>query len=207
MGTITNSNTVGSTLLAHTQLASATIAVGSPVSVATALAALINIRLGRTVATALSNEVRFALQVRMDASDNDDWVTRYEFTSGTGKTACNAPTLSSGTSAGATTFGVSSATGLAKGDRLYLRETGTPANSEWCEIKDISGTTITPFEPLTRAHTSGITVTDYAESFTWTEVLAGINGIRLIVDGGTNSSGQTVDVLALMNTLDELTTA
>lgn len=209
MTTSTLSNTTGTTLLAHTQLASAAIAVGSAVDVSGKLAALISVRAGRTVATALTNELRFALQVSMDAgTDNDDWVTRYEFTTGSGKTACNAPTLNGATSAGATTFAVSSATGIAKGDKLYLRETGTPGDSEWCEVKDISGTTVTPLAALTRAHTNGITITDLAEMpAPWTESLAGVKYVRFIADGGTNTSGQTVDVLAVMNTLDNITAA
>lgn len=206
MTTSTYANTTGIALLAHTQLASGSIVVGSPVDVAGKLAALISVRMGRTITNALTNEVRFALQVAFDDSNDDDWVTKYEFTSQTGKTACNGPTLSGGTSAGATTFSVSSATGIAKGDKLYLRETGTPADSEWCEVKDISGTTVTPYSPLTRAHTNGILITDLAEMpLPWTEVLAGVKRIRFVADAGLNTSGQTVDVVATMNTLDSIT--
>lgn len=204
MTDFTFSKTGGVALLAHTQLSSGTISVGSEVAVTTKLGARIFISLGRTTTTALTNELLFRLQTSAQDSGDDDWYDAYQFTSATGKTAANAPTLSGGTSAGASTFVVSSATGIAKGDLLYLRETGTPANSEWCLVKDISGTTVTPANNLTRAHTNGITITDFGERFTWTEVFDGVKRVRLVVDGGTNTSGQTVDVIAWMVTLDKV---
>lgn len=205
MTTSTFANTIAAALLAHTQLATATMVVGSEQSVDGKLAGKIGISLGRTVATALTNEVRLAFQVSFAVAGDDSWKTVYEFTSTTGKTACNAPTLNGATGAGATTFVVSSATGIAAGDKLYLRETGTPANSEWCEVKSIAGTTVTPLSPLTRAHTNGITITDLAEHPQWTESFAGVKRVRLIADANSNASGQTVDVLAVVNTLDNVT--
>lgn len=206
MATAVFANTVATALLAHTQLTSGLISVGAEVNVDTKLSALISVAMGRTVATALTNEVVFKLQVKMADTATDAWRTIYEFSSNTGKTAASSTTLNGATSAGATTLVVTSATGLAKGDRLYLRETGTPANSEWCEIRDISGTTVTPLNALERAHTNGINIADLAELFQpWREDLAGVEKIRLIADGGTNTSGQTVDVIAVMNTLDSVT--
>lgn len=206
MSTSNYSKTGGVVLLAHTQVSSGSIIVGSAVSVDALLAARIGISMGRTVATALTNELLFRLQGSLKDSGDDEWFSIFERTSLSGKTAASATTLNGSTSAGATTFVVTSATGLAKGDKLYLRETGTPGDSEWCEIKDISGTTVTPVDALTRAHTNGITITDLHERFSWTESLAAIRRVRLIVDGGSSTSGQTVDVLAWLMTLDSIQT-
>lgn len=203
----TFSKTGGTALLAHTQLASATIVVGSWVDVAALLAARVFVSLGRTATTALSNEVLFRLQGSAKDSGDDEAFDIYRFTSLTGKTSANAPTLSGATSAGATTFAVSSATGITAGDNLYIRETGTPANSEWSDVKSISGTTVTPFNNLTRAHTNGVTITDLAERFSWQESLAGVKRLRLIADAVSNgNSGVTVDVMAWLMTLDSLST-
>lgn len=198
-------NTIGSALLAHTVISSGTITPGASFNVAGKIAGLISVMLGRTATTALTNEFLLKFQVSMEASGDENWRTRYEFTTASGKTACVAPTLNGSTSAGATTFVVSSATGLAKGSKLYLRETGTPGDSEFCEIKDISGTTVTPMDPLTRAHTNGITITSLAElPAPWTESFAGVKRCRIVGDGGTNTSGQTVDLVVKINTLDSV---
>lgn len=203
MSDINFSKTGGRVLLAHTQLATATMAIGSWLDVSTYLAARMGVSLGRTNGTALTNEVTFRLQGSLKDSGDDEAFDIYAFTSATGKTAGNSTTLSAGTSAGATTFGVASATGIAAGSKLYLRETGTPGDSEWCEVLSISGTTVTPVDALTRAHTSGITVTTRHERWAWSESLAGIKRIRLIVDAATSASGQTVDVIAWAMTLDK----
>ena len=89
----------------------------------------------------------------------------------------------------------------------YLRETGTPANSEWSQVKSVSTNTVTPFNNLTRAHTNGIIVSDLGEVISWTEDLSSVMRVRLIVDSATNASGQTVDVLALISTLDAVAIA
>jgi hypothetical protein len=99
---------------------------------------------------------------------------------------------------------VSSATGITAGDRLYLRETGTPGNSEFADVKSMSGTTVTPFNNLTRAHTNSIAICDQAERFSWTESLVGVKRLRFIVDSATNAAGQTVDVIAWLVTLDSV---
>ncbi len=207
MTTSNFSKTGGITLLAHTQLATAVMVIGSWVDVSALMAARVGISMGRSVATALTNEVLFRLQASMKDSGDDEAFTLYERTSANGKTAAVATTLSGATSAGATTFTLASGTGIVAGDKIYLRETGTPANSEWCEVKSISGAVVTPLNNLTRAHTSGITVTDLHERMTWTESLAAIKRLRLIVDAASLASGQTVDVTALLMTLDSVATS
>lgn len=208
--TITPDKTGAVTLFATANVASATIVPGSPVTLTTKFAAGISITVGRNNGTALSNEVSLILQRSTQDTGDDAWVDVYARTTSTGKTAGNSTTLSSSASAGATTFSVASATGIAKGSKLWLKES-TIANSEYCVVKDISGTTVTPMDPLTRAHTSGITITTLAERFGWTESLGTAKRLRLIVnsaslpDGTAAVSGQAVDVTAEMMTLDSVT--
>lgn len=212
MSTASPTKTGSRSLLAHTQQASGVITVGSWVDVSALFSATIDIRIGRTVATALTNELLFRLE-GSTASSGDDNVTKlYPRTSVTGKTAASSTTLNGATSANASTFVVTSATGILAGDTLYLRE-GTPANSEWVQVKSISGTTVTPFNNLVRAHTNSINIADLGELISWTQDLSSLMRVRLVIDSASDgygvaaASGQTVDVLALMSTMDSVTIA
>lgn len=202
MTTATANKTLGGVLLAHTQQATAAVTLGSAVDVSTKFSARVFVSVGRTVATALTNELNFRLEASAKSSGNDEWYPLYPFTTANGKTACNATTLNGATSAGATTCVVTSATGYAAGDILYFRETGTPGDSEWARIKSMSGTTVTFEEALTRAHTNGITVTDLGERLSYEVNLDNVGRIRLAVDSASSASGQTVDVLAWVTTFD-----
>jgi hypothetical protein len=206
--TSTPSKTQGTALLAHTQQATAVVTVGSAIDVSGKFAAQVFVKMGRTVATALGNEVTFRLEGSAKSSANDEWVPIYVWTSQSGKTAASSTTVNDGAfTAGDTTFVVTSATGLAAGDALYLRETGTPANSEWVRVASVSGTTITMEEACTRSHTNGINVADLAESWSFSINVSAIGRIRLVVDSASNASGQTVDVIAWLVTLDSVSTA
>jgi hypothetical protein len=93
---------------------------------------------------------------------------------------------------------------------IYLRETGTPANSEWSRVNGVSGTTVTPVDNLTRAHTNSIAVTNLAESWVFDLDVQTVERIRLVVDsasgnqGITAASGQTVDVIGWYVSLDSV---
>lgn len=204
MTSFTAVKTQGSTLLAHTQQATAVITLGSAVDVATKFMIRAFIKLGRTVATALTNELAFRLEASAKSSGNDEWYPVLTFNSASGKTASVAPTLNGATTAGNTTCVVSSGTSIVAGDYLYFRETGTPANSEWSRVKSISGTTVTFEEAQTRNHTNGITITRLAEQWNFDIDCQGIGRLRLVVDSASAASGQTVDVIAWLTSLDSI---
>ncbi len=198
----TLSKTQGSTLLAFTQQASAAITVGSAVDVSTKLAATIYVKMGRTVTTALGNEVKFRLEASAKSSGNDEWIPILQWTSTSGKTACNSTTLNGATTAGNTTSVLTSGTGFSAGAWAYFRETGTPSNSEWSRVLSLSSNTPTFEEAQTRNHTNGITVSTLSEGWAFDIDCASICRVRLIVDTASAASGQTVDVQAIINTLD-----
>jgi hypothetical protein len=205
MAVITPSKSQGQVLLAHTQQATATVTRGSAIDVSAKHAIRYFVSLGRSVATALTNEVLFRLEASAKSSANDEWFPLYQWTSLKGKTAATSTTINDGAvSASDTTFVLTSGTGIVSGDFIYLRETGTPANSEWVRVDSISTNTVT-CEALTRSHTNGIAVTDLAERFTGEVDCSGIGRLRLVVDTAENASGQTVDVIAWYNVLDNVT--
>lgn len=207
MTTTTLTKTAAQALLAHTQQATATITVGSAIDVsgkvgpATAL-----VKMGRSVATALTNEVKFRLEVSAKTSGTDEWVPLYEWSSANGKTTASSTTLNGATTAGNTTTVLTSGTGFTAGDLCYIRETGTPANSEWSRELSVSTNTVTWEEAQTRNHTTGIACTDLAEMWAITFDVSGQVRTRLIVDTASAPSGQTVDVIAWLVTADSAST-
>lgn len=205
MTTTTLTKTAAQALLAHTQLATATQAIGSAVDVSTKVGpATAMVKIGRTVGTALGANLSFRLEGSAKTSGNDEWYPIYEWATANGTTAANASTVNDAAfNAGDTTFVITSATGITGGDLMYLRETGTPANSEWVRVGSVSGTTITLEEACTRNHTNGITTTDLAEMFSIPVDLAGHTRIRLVVNANNvTATGQTVDVIAWLVTAD-----
>ncbi|NMQ05262.1 hypothetical protein E4Q08_08260 [Candidatus Accumulibacter phosphatis] len=209
MTTTTLNKTAGSVLLAHTQCATATITVGSAVDVSTKLGpATAYVKMGRTIANALTNNVRFRIDGSAKTSGNDEWAPLYEWQSANGSTAASKTTLNDAAcDAGDTSFTLTSATGFTAGDLVYLRETGTPANSEWCRAKSTSSNTLSLEEALTRGHTNGIDVTDLAEVFAIPFDVSGQVRVRLVVDTASAASGQTVDCIAWLVTADSANTA
>lgn len=207
MATSTFSKTGGVALLAPTSQASNTVTVGSWVDVATALAARVGVSFGRTTNTALSYQVRFALQASLKDSGDDEAFTVYEWTTAKATASCAGQSLSTNITAGDSTLVLASGSGFVRGDLCCINN-GTLANIEWFDLKDISGSTLTPFSNLTRACTSGIQVTASGERFAWTEMLAGIKRLRLIVDSASlGASGQTSVVQAWLMKLDSVQTS
>jgi hypothetical protein len=208
MSTTTLTKTAAGVLLALTQQATAVITIGSAIDVSTKVGpAVAIVKMGRTVATALTAQVKFRLEGSAKTSGNDEWVPIYEWTSTSGTTASSSSTVNDASfNAADTSFTITSATGIAAGDILYLRETGTPANSEWCRVASVSGTTITLEEAITRNHTNGITVSDLGEMYMIPLDIAGHVRVRLVVDTASAASGQTVDVIGWLVTADSAAT-
>lgn len=207
MTTTTLNKTSGGVLLAHTQQAPGVITVGSAIDVSAKIGpATAFVKMGRTVATALTNNVKFRIEASAKTSGNDEWVPVYEWASANGATASSATTLNGATTAGNTTSLLTLGTGFTAGDLVYFRETGSPANSEWGRMASVSTNTITLEEGQTRNHTTGITVTDLAEMWAIPIDIAGQVRLRLVVDSASAASGQTVDVIAWIVTADSANT-
>lgn len=207
MSTTTLNKTAARVLLAHTQLATATQAMGSPIDVSAMVGpATAMVKMGRSVATALGAGVAFRLEGSAKASGNDEWVPIYEWSSSTA--AVNASTVNDATfNAADTSFTITAATGITGGDLLYLRETATPANSEWERVGSVAALVITLEEGVTRGHTNGIAVTDGAEMWSIPVDIAGHVRIRLVANANNvTATGVTVDLIAWLVTADSANT-
>jgi hypothetical protein len=206
MTTTTLTKTAGAVLLALTQQATGVVTLGSAVDVSTKVGpATAFVKMGRVVATALTNNIKFRLEASAKASGNDEWFPIYEWTSANGTVAASSTTLNGATTAGNSTSVLTSGTGFTAGDLVYYRETGTPGDSEWSRVASIATNTVTHEETQTRGHTTGIAVTDSAEVFAIPVDIAGLVRVRLVVDSASAASGQTVDVIAWLVTADSAT--
>ena len=85
--------TVAIELFPHTQHVTATITPGAAKDVSTKFSVRIGVKMGRTVATALTNNVKFRLEGSFSSSDNAEWVPLKQWTSEDGLTAASASTV------------------------------------------------------------------------------------------------------------------
>lgn len=115
-------------------------------------------------------------------------------------TTAVAPTLSSGITGGSSTaLALSAGTSFAA-DQIIAIETGT-SSVEFGRVSKVVSNTVTLDAPVAASHSSGVTVTNYAESMYFS--LPGGRQYEIIVDYGNSSSGPDLDVVKLVNTYDK----
>jgi hypothetical protein len=159
--------TITNTTPTYTQIEAPVILTSGPtlgtlrtLDLRTKQGALLYVRMGRRVVTALTR----AAYVAIRRTDNDAIVipsTIFDVVSQI--TTCVAPTLSANNSIGDGTIAVSSAAGLAVGDVLCIADSGSASRNEFVRIAAISGTTVTLERNLRAAHSSGDLVTNLAD--------------------------------------------
>lgn len=205
MSTTTVNKTQGTALLAWQDVATANVAIGSAQDVSTKLAATVFCLLGRRSGTAFTaGWPNIRVEVSGKSSGTDAWIPLpgATFQPAVGATIVNT-TLNGAVSAAATTFVVTSGTNILAGDVLFLGDPST-ANYEIVRVKAISGTTVTPEEPVTYAHATAAIVTDQAETYLAQVDLTAVGRIRAVCDNA--GSGQSISVEVLMVTGDSLNT-
>lgn len=204
MSTTTINKTVGTSLVAWADVATANVSVGTALDVSTKLAATVFAQLGRRSGTAFTaGWPNIRIEASAKSSGNDAWVPIATFQPAVGASIANT-TLNGAVSAGASSFVVTSGTNIAAGDVLFLKG-DTDAGNELVRVKSVSGTTVTPEENVTNAHASGNALTDQAESYVAQLDLTAISRLRAVVDNA--GSGQTIAAQVLCVTGDSLATA
>jgi hypothetical protein len=203
MSTTTVNKTQGTALLAWQDIATANVVIGSAQDVSTKLAATVFAKLGRRSGTAFTaGWPNIRVELSGKSSGTDTWIPVAVFQPAVGATIVNT-TLNGAVSAGATTFVVTSGTNITAGDVLFLGDPST-ANYELVRVKSVSGTTVTPEEPVTYAHATAAIVTDQAETYVAQVDLTAVGRIRAVTDNA--GSGQSISVEILMVTGDSLNT-
>lgn len=199
----TPSKTSGQTLSAWADVASAAVSVGSPVDVSTKLGATVFARLGRGTGSAFTaGWPNIRIEASFKSSGDNSWFPLVTFQPGVGVATLVNTTLSGAVSAGATSFGVTSASNIAVGDILFLGDGTASSNYEIVRVKGVSGTTITPEENVVNAHTSGALVTDQAEIYQANLDLSSIVRIRAVIDNA--GSGQAIKTEVTISYLDSI---
>jgi len=121
-----------------------------------------------------------------------------------GSVTAVAPTISGAVSAAATSFAVSSATGLTVGDLMCLSP-GDSGQEEWIRISRINSTTIYPDAPVLNAHDNADTATNQADCFeVW---VPGGSYYEVIIDYGGASAGPGLRAQIYYQTYDSDTTS
>lgn len=191
--------TVQTDLLAWQDVASGAQAISSAFDCSGKYAASCGIFIGRQTGTAFtagSPNVRIEARV----ASSDQWVPIYTYQPQVGSSIANT-TQSSSVSAGATSFAVASATNIAAGDLLYLKDT-TASNYELVRVKSIVSTTITPEEAVLKNHNSGGQVTDQAECVFPAFDVTPYTAVRAVVDNV--GSGQGIAARVTLTTWDSV---
>ena len=134
-----------------------------------------------------TNPPSFYIQVNLGTTD-ESWPTVAQFTPTSA--AVVVENLTATEPIAETVMTVVSTTGFAAGDYLYIDDVGTPANSEWHQVRQLDsvGTDITLTAGLVTAKDTSDNIYSQAETFTMTLDLSGVAAWRVIYlnEGGTS---------------------
>jgi hypothetical protein len=157
----TYTKTANQTALANQRVTASTVVVGSAFDLSGKMGGAVHVRFGRRVATASTAGANLRLEVSFKTSGTDAWSPWAIFT--TGFAACSSTTTSAQSNIGTNTLTLTSATGFAAGDVIYIDR--ADGDGEWARVKSVSGSVITLEDNLTATVNSGVTVSDSAEIF------------------------------------------
>lgn len=189
------SKTIGTSLLAWQDIASAAQVISSVIPVDTKWAIAFNIRLGRLTGSAFTaGWPNVRIEASGKASGNDSWIPLLSLQMAVGASIA-ATTLNGAIIATATTCVVTSATNIAIGDYLFLGHTATPGNYELVRVKLVSGTTVTFEEACTYAHDNTAVVTDQAEAYFPMLDVSAYSRVRVVIDNANSGQGMKAEVL------------
>lgn len=191
--------TVGTNLLTLQTIATALVVTGSAVDVSTKFSGMAYVQFGRTVATALTNAVRFRIDGSSAASADGNWFPMYEWIS---DVAAAIRTAATAGAAGGTSITVTN-TSMLPGDKIFIQN-GTLASSEWSRIATLVSTTgLTIEDTLVNAQTTSNIATK-AEFFAIPLDFSGVGRIRFVCSTAQPAAGQTIAVEAALTTLDTI---
>lgn len=169
------------TALAAIQSVSAsTVLISSEFDMSTKLGGNLQIRFGRTSATAAGAGVNIRCELSSETSGNNSWFPFAIIP--TAFAACESEALTGTVSSGQNVLTLASTTNLTAGDLIFIKNS-TFANSEWARIKSIvSNTSVTIEDNLVNTQTSS-TIYDSAEIFPIINIPESAMRIRVVFDG------------------------
>lgn len=178
MGTF--AKTKQTALAAIQSVSASTVLISSEFDMSTKLGGNLQIRFGRTSATAAGAGVNIRCESSSETSGNNSWFPFAIIP--TAFAACESEALTGTVSSGQKVLTLSSTTNLTAGDLIFIKNS-TFANSEWARIKSIvSNTSVTIEDNLVNAQT-GSTIYDSAEIFPIINIPESAMRIRVVFDG------------------------
>lgn len=194
------SKTVGTSLLSLQTIASGLVVTGSAIDVSTKFSGMAYIQFGRTVATALTNAVRFRIDASSAASADGNWFPLVpEWLSDVSAAIRTAATAGA---SGGKSITVSN-TSMLPGDKIFIQN-GVLGSSEWSRIATLVSTTgLTIEDTLVNAQTTSNIATK-AEFFAVPLDFSGVGRIRFVCSTAQPVSGQTIAVEAALTTMDTI---
>jgi hypothetical protein len=193
MATITPNKTDSVVALAHQTAVHPVTIVGSAINCSTKRAVVLYLYHGYIEATADTNPGKFKVQVRPDdgaGSGTEHWITVVELAAK--GTTPDTEAMTATEPVGETALACASTTGFLADDLLYIQDTGTLADSEWAECREIvTNTTVDLVDGLTVQKDSADVIWNDASKFVVALDLNGIESYRVIWshEGATGANG------------------
>lgn len=208
MPTIKPTKTDSVEALAHQAATHPTTIVGSAINCRTKRGATIFLYHGYVEAAADTNPGKFLVQVRPDAgegSTTEHWVTIAEIMAR--GTTPDTEAMTATEPIGETVLAVSSTTGFAVGDELYIQDTGTLADSEWATCKTfVTNTSVNLIDGLTVQKDSADVIWNDATKAVVQLDLNGIESFRVVwTHEGASGANSHVKALAITYDSDDVT--
>lgn len=164
--------------LAHQAVAHPATVVGSALDVSTKLAMTLLLFHASVEATANTNSGKFLVQVSGASSGTEDWITVYEFDATVSTADTEAMTATE--PVGETDLAVSSITGFAANDLLYIQDAGTVGDGEWARCREVVASHIHLVDGLTNAKDSSDVIWNDADMWTCSLDLTAVARVRTI---------------------------
>lgn len=165
MAVITPTTPTFTAVLAPVVLASGTTLGATPgtLDLRTSLGAILNVRIGRRVATALT---RSGYVLSRRTNNGNSVLPTLDYSRYSGTVAAASSTVSSGGASGSNQVVLASGTGFAAGDVICLHSDDTSAlRVEWARVIDVTSATLTVDRNFRTSHSSADRVTNQADMF------------------------------------------
>ena len=168
------------TAISHQLVTHPATVVGSALDVSTKLAMTLDLfHAAVQAAQANTNPGKFLVQKSASASGNEDWVTQFEFDA-TISTASD-EVMDAVEGVGETALAVTLTAGFVTGDKLYIQDVTTLADSEWGLCREIvTDTSINLVDGLTNAKAINDIIWNDADTFTCYLDLTGVGRVRVL---------------------------
>lgn len=197
--------TLNTTVLGITTIARGSQSrITSNLDLRTKYSGMLHVRFGRGGTAALSAGVDIYVEPLLNNGARIQPVLLFPYK--TAITAAASTTCSaSGNTSGQNVLNVASITGISAGDIILIQDNSTPTTaSEWHRVSKTAAGVLTLCENLESAHANtGHTVRNQAEVLSWQ--LPGNQSYALVIDYGSQSTGDTITVESMIETWDSVT--